>query len=212
MLDFLRSSKILLLYFWGIKVEEKIHDYFWDVVTINLKNLIDKQHLEKFNCYLDMGCGHIAILGIYFKKKYPLSCVTSVDVYKEFVENAKNTSYLNSAEITFLHSNLFEKIIKKYDCISFNPPYKPDTNEGSGKQLYKKTTYSGKDGLDISRKFLNEAPEYLDKNGRIYLGINNYFVSRGECLNMIKCSKFIIVKEHKRFFNTSTIYELKLNF
>ena len=46
MLDFLRSSKILLLYFWGIKVEEKIHDYFWDVVTINLKNLIDKQHFQ----------------------------------------------------------------------------------------------------------------------------------------------------------------------
>ena len=73
MLDFLRSSKILLLYFWGIKVEEKIHDYFWDVVTINLKNLIDKQHLEKFNCYLDMGCGHIAILGIYFKKNTRLA-------------------------------------------------------------------------------------------------------------------------------------------
>ena len=210
-LDGFRSSKILLLYLWGIKVEKRVHNYFWDVVTVNLKSVIDLYNLEKFENYLDMGCGHIAILGIYFKKKYPLSNVTSVDIYEEFIDNAKIPSYLNTTDITFIHSNLFEKLCKKYDCRSFNPPYKPDKYKEKDKRSYKKTTYSGKDGLNISRKFLYEAPKYLDKNGRIFLGINNFFVSRESCLEMIKYSNFVIEKEHKRLFNSSTIYELRLN-
>ena len=70
------------------------------------------------------------------------------------------------------------------------------------------TTYSGNDGLYISRRFLDEASEYLTNNGTILLGINNYFTSRESCIDMIAGSPFQLVREYKRKFNTSTVYEL----
>ena len=62
----------------------------------------------------------------------------------------------------------------------------------------------------ISKKFLGQASNYLKENGKVFLGINNFFVSREDCINMICKSEFTLMNEYKIKYNTSTIYELIL--
>ena len=208
LLDLFRSSSIILKYLWGIKVQDREHSYFWDVVTLNFKKLIDEKGFDNFQNYLDMGCGQIAILGIYVKKKHSFINVTSIDLYKEFIFNARKTCKLNKVDIILKESNLFSNVENKFDCITFNPPYKEKKKET--KLKFAKTTFSGKDGLFISKKFLGQASNYLKENGKIFLGINNFFVPRKDCINMIYNSEFTLINEYKRKYNTSTIYELIL--
>ena len=129
-------------------------------------------------------------------------------MYKEFIFNARKTCEINEVDIVLKESNLFSNIEKKFDCISFNPPYKVKKKET--KLKFAKTTFSGKDGLVISKKFLGQASNYLKENGKVFLGINNFFVSREDCINMICKSEFTLMNEYKIKYNTSTIYELIL--
>ena len=46
----------------------------------------------KFNSYLDMGCGQIAILGLFQKKMCPDTEITSADIYENFISNAKQNA------------------------------------------------------------------------------------------------------------------------
>jgi hypothetical protein len=66
-LNFLRSSRFLTLILWGIKIDTKLHDTFWDLTTLVLrKEIINMKNKKKF---LDMGCGQFALIGQFFKKK-----------------------------------------------------------------------------------------------------------------------------------------------
>ena len=82
-LKFLRSSKIITLFIWRIRIETYLHDTFWDLTTLVLKKEL-YQIKDKKN-FLDMGCGQFAILGQYFKMNNTSSNVTSVDIYEKFL-------------------------------------------------------------------------------------------------------------------------------
>ena len=126
-LKFVRSSKIITLFIWRIKIDKFLHHTFWDLTTLVLKKELSKIKLRKK--YLDMGCGQFAILGQFFKKANGSSDVTSVDIYEKFVENSLNNSELNKTDIKIKKSNLFSNIDEKFDLISFNPPYVPSTQK-----------------------------------------------------------------------------------
>ena len=124
-LSLIRSSKFFTQFIWGIKIDTKLHNTFWDLTTLVLKKEIINMKNKKN--YLDMGCGQFAILGQYYKKISTLSDVTSVDIYEKFVENSIQNSTLNKNEIKIKRSNLFSDLDEKYDLITFNPPYVPSS-------------------------------------------------------------------------------------
>ena len=66
-LRFIRSSKLITQYLWGIRIDTKLHNTFWDLTTLVLKKEI--MNIKNKNFFLDMGCGQFAIIGQYFKKK-----------------------------------------------------------------------------------------------------------------------------------------------
>ncbi len=64
-------------------------------------------------------------------------------------------------------SDLFENLDGKYDIIIFNPPYLPkDKTEPKDSQL---ATTGGKKGSEIINKFLQQAKDYLQQDGKIFL-------------------------------------------
>ena len=66
-----------------------------------------------------------------------------------------------------IHSDLFENIQGKFNLIIFNPPYLPeDAREPADSQL---ATTGGKKGNEIILRFLNQAKDYLEKDGIIFL-------------------------------------------
>ena len=206
-LKYIRSSKIITFVIWRIKIEKYLHDTFWDLTTLVLKKELN-QNKEK-NKYLDMGCGQFAILGQYFKKINSYSDVTSIDVYKEFIENSIKNSIQNKNDINILQSNLFSNINEKFDLISFNPPYVPASTKNE-KLEFPNIRYSDLEGIQTAKDFLSEAKKFLTPDGIILLGMNTFYVPQNVCVKLIKDNGYKLEKITKMKFNTSIVLKLKV--
>ncbi len=206
-LKYIRSSKIITFVVWRIKIEKYLHDTFWDLTTLVLKKELN-QNKEK-NKYLDMGCGQFAILGQYFKKINSYSDVTSIDVYKEFVENSIKNSIQNKNDINILQSNLFSDVNEKFDLISFNPPYVPASTNNE-KLEFPNIRYSDLEGIQTAKDFLSEAKKFLTPDGIILLGMNTFYVPQNVCVKLIKDTGYKLEKITKMKFNTSIVLKLKV--
>lgn len=205
-LKFLRSSKIITLFIWRIRIETYLHDTFWDLTTLVLKKELN-QIKDKKN-FLDMGCGQFAILGQYFKMNNTSSNVTSVDIYEKFVENSVNNSILNKNNLKIKTSDLFSDIDEKFDLITFNPPYVPSSQK-KDKLEFSNIRYSENEGIKTAYDFLVKAKEYLTPDGEILLGINTFYVSQIDCNKVILETGYRVEKITKMRLNTSVVFRLK---
>jgi len=115
--------------------------------------------------FLEIGAGSgiqlKAAVDAGVKKENIFSC----DINSEAVKYCKNLGF------NCVNSNLFEKIIGKFDLIVFNPPYLPeDKREPKNSRL---STTGGKKGGEIMTKFLKKAKIFLNKKGKIILLISS---------------------------------------
>ena len=132
---------------------------------INAKKILD----------LCTGSGAIAVsLAKYIQN----SEITAVDISREALKVAKLNAKNNEVEnqITFVESNLFEKIPKqKYDMIVSNPPYiRKDVIKTLDKEFQEEPEIAldgGYDGLDFYRKIIHLSEEYLKFRGYLCLEI-----------------------------------------
>jgi len=140
---------------------------------------------------LDMGSGSgiqaQTCLDLGFKN------VLAVDINLEVVE------HLERKGLSVVESDLFSNVSGKYDLIIFNPPYLPeDIREPEDIKL---ATTAGKKGSEIIIRFLKEAKEFLNKNGKILL-----------LFSSLSQPKIILNKADELGYNYNLIKTLKLDF
>ena len=117
--------------------------------------------------------------------------------------NSKAVKFLKQKGFKTIKTNLFEKINKKFDLITFNAPYLPlDKREPKDSQL---ATTGGKHGDEISIEFLRQAKKHLNKNGKIFL-----LVSSLTPMNKIKKFNPRIVARKKIFMEELLILRFNL--
>ena len=206
-LKFVRSSKIITLFLWKIKIDIYLHDTFWDLTTLVIKK--ELKQIQKKNRYLDMGCGQFAILGQFFKMNNKNAEVLSVDIYDKFVENSINNSILNKNKIEIKKSNLFSNVNDKFDLITFNPPYVPLTKKDKEIE-FPNIRYSESEGIKTTKDFLINAKKFLTTEGEILLGINTFYVPKSICIKLITDLEYSIEKITKMNFNTSIVFRIKV--
>jgi 16S rRNA G1207 methylase RsmC len=98
---------------------------------------------------LDLGCG-IGILGILVAKCFPETEILMVDVNRRACKLAKMNVELNQVyNADVKHSNLYENVKEKFNVILTNPPQTA--------------------GKEICFKIIEEAKNYLKKNGTLQL-------------------------------------------
>ncbi len=132
--------------------------FFADFLKDYFKKINDKKIL-----YLDMGAGS-GILSETALKFLDKKNILAVDINPEAVGVLKNK--FNTKE-----SNLFDKVKGKFDLINFNAPYLPeDIRESKESQL---ATTGGKNGDEISVRFVKQAKKHLKRNGKIFLLISS---------------------------------------
>lgn len=119
------------------------------------------------------GSGVVAIsIGKYIK-----NCeIVAVDISKNALEIAKNNETKNGVQnITWILSNLFDKVEGKFDIIVSNPPYiKKEVIVTLEKEVQREPIIAldgGEDGLDFYREIIKKAPNYLKEEGAIFLEI-----------------------------------------
>ena len=127
---------------------------------------------------LDIGTGS-GIQALTAAKNKKVKKITAIDINKKSIDYCKkNIKFLNleksktfqiNKKITFLQSNLFNKINKSFDTIIFNPPYLPQESENKYLALE-----GGKKGYEIIEKFLNQASNYLNINGIILIVFSSF--------------------------------------
>jgi len=123
--------------------------------------------VEKFvtGSVLDMGTGS-GIQAVTAASKKEVTHVLAVDINPAALIAAEKRAHINNvqAKIDFLHSDLFENVKGMYDWILFNTPYLP--SEGDADEA---SWVGGETGGEIIRRFLGEAPGFLEDGGSVLM-------------------------------------------
>ena len=146
---------------------------------------ICKDENKKDILELCTGSGIIAIsLAKYLKNVKILATDISNLALEVARKNAKELLDLDEKEISFIQSDMFENVDKKYDLIVSNPPYirKNDIEKYNLEYEPKLALDGGEDGLDFYRIIIEEGYKYLKKNGIIALEIG--FDQKEDVINL----------------------------
>ncbi len=167
------------------------------ILREQIPNLIEKNHDLKF---LEIGAGS----GIHLQTALS-SGIKQENIFSSDIDR-KAVSHCNLLGFNCIHSDLFKEIKGKYDIIIFNPPYLPeDSREPKNSR---KDTTAGKKGNEIIIRFLQEAKNHLNKNGKIFLITSSLsedvpFSSLDYEAREIGCEKL--------FFERLCVWELKIS-
>ncbi len=145
-----------------------------------VNNLPENPNPQMPRRILDMctGSGCIAIALSY---AFPESEIDATDISKEALEVASiNAEHHNMQyQVALLESDLFSKIPaeNQYDLIVSNPPYvdAEDMADLPAEFLHEPelALAAGQDGLDLVRKMLAQAADYLTEDGLIVIEVGN---------------------------------------
>ena len=127
-----------------------------------------KQYFQNKIDLLDIatGSGNIAIT----LKKHLNAKVVASDISIKALEIAKKNAQRNKQEITFIQSDMLDKIKGKFDIIISNPPYV--STEDPIDEIVKNNEphlalYAKEDGLYYYKKILQEIKPYLKEKSLI---------------------------------------------
>ncbi len=149
---------------------------------------------------LDMGTGS----GILAKEAAEYADeVIAVDINHRAIEEARLA--IPSRKIRFRVSDLFSGVSGKFDLIIFNPPYLPNHPK-----LKDAALDGGKKGYELVQRFLENAGEHLNRNGKILLLISS-FTKKASVERIIRKNGFAfeIASEKKLDFEKLYVYLLK---
>lgn len=137
---------------------------------------------SKFNIknikILDIGTGS-GVIPLVLKKYFPEAKVSSIDFSEKALETAKRNADYHQLEIQFIHADyLHFEPVENYDIIISNPPYIGIEEEieiaDSVKEFEPKMALFSPtaDALIFYRKIADDAKKHLNKDGLLFLEIN----------------------------------------
>jgi len=140
---------------------------------------------------LDLCTGSGAI-AVSLKRIFSSIDIYASDISEKALEVAKYNAIQNEVSISFLQSNLFEKIEEKFDIIVSNPPYiETSVIETLSKEVQNEPHIAldgGKDGLNFYRKIAIESKKYLKENGMLFLEIG--YDQKVEVIELLRKESF----------------------
>lgn len=128
---------------------------------------------------LDLCCGS-ACIAIACSYAFPEAKVDAVDLSSDALEVAKINIEKHALEqqVQCIESDVFEQVpLKQYDIIVSNPPYVDADDIASMPKEYHHepamALASGMDGLDVTRRILAKATNYLSEQGILIIEVGN---------------------------------------
>ena len=127
---------------------------------------------------LDIGTGS-GIIPLVLKKHFPEAEVTSIDLSEKALEVAKKNAAFHQLTINFIHADYLNFDLKEnFDIIISNPPYiaideeKEIEHSVKGFEPTMALFSPTSDALIFYRKIAEDSKKHLNKNGLLFLEIN----------------------------------------
>ncbi len=155
-------------------------EFFGFSFRVNEQVLIPRQDTETLveearkrirpgDAVLDLCTGSGCII-ISLAKLIPGLRATGSDLSKEALTVARENAANLGADVSFVESDLFEKIQGQFDCIVSNPPYIPSGEIGSLMEEVRlheplMALDGGADGLDFYRRIVEGSLSFLKSGG-----------------------------------------------
>jgi len=131
---------------------------------------------------LDLCCGS-GCIGIASLQQFQEAQLDLADLSEDALDVAQINveRYGLYDQVAVIKSDLFSNLQGQYDLILSNPPYVDAEDLADMPQEYHHEPAmglgSGDDGLDITRRILAEAPDYLSDNGVIVVEVGNSWIN-----------------------------------
>ena len=123
-------------------------------------------------------CTGSGIIAITLKKELEQLSVDILasDISEKAIEVAKENARNHSADIRFIQSDIFNNIDVRFDIIVSNPPYIDRKDEVTMQDNVLKydphlALFAEEEGMYFYRKIIEQANDYLNKNGAIFFEI-----------------------------------------
>ncbi len=158
---------------------------------------------------LDMCCGS-GVIGITLDINTD-SKLTLCDVSKEAINVSKRNAKKLNASVDIIESNLFENVYGKFDLIVSNPPYiKKDDLDKLPLLSFEPyiALYGGDNGLIFYERILDEAKDYLLKDGIIVFEIG--YNQMEDLKKLAKKYGYSVLEEYKDVFGLDRFIMLRI--
>ncbi|MDH5783654.1 MAG: class I SAM-dependent methyltransferase [Candidatus Bathyarchaeota archaeon] len=172
--------------------------------------LAENLSVDENDVVLDMGTG-CGILGILAAKK--AEKVVATDLNPHAIDCTKMNAKLNKVadKMDIRLGDLFQPVKQNehFSLILFNAPYLP-SNPDEDKTWIGRAWAGGPMGRQLIDRFISEAPQYLNKNGRILL-VQSSLSNVNETLQKLRETglKARILAEKKVMFETIVLIEAR---
>ena len=214
-----------------LKTNEKVYspqeDSFFleDCLEKYFSNEFKKKTNLKSICEIGCGSGYITLKLINL---FPDLIISAVDINENAVDLTKANLILNKVNTTNIkieHSNLFgflldrpENLIKSFDLIVFNPPYIPSEEKFSVKMVknneskIESSWEGGLQGKEVINLFLDNASQFLNENGLIFILLTNYQLNNSNSKKFVEqnAKKYHLMQEYTKKINFESLFVLVL--
>jgi len=123
--------------------------------------------------------------------------------------NFEKNRHMLKGSIEIRKGDLFS-VIKEgelFDCIIFNPPYLPTPKEEKINKWFDIATDGGKDGLKVTKRFIEGVKKYLSENGCAYFVFSSLSDrSKLEKYLTKEGFKYEVISSHRSDFESIAIY------
>jgi len=129
-----------------------------------------------------MGTGAVAALAVHSYLHIGCRTIVATDHVPRVLDTARQNAVALHVPVDFRVSDLFTCVGERFDLIAFNAPYlDEDTGRDLGiiRDTMSEVRFSGgKGGGETIERFLADAPDHLNPDGRALIGVNHYHIGR----------------------------------
>ena len=199
---------------FDVRVPKQIVVHF-DPTTLLLRRALRHTVTAADRTALEVGIGQGALLTLGLLKSSKID-VQGIDCSQARVLSSQVVAAHNGLNPRFFVSDLFGSVPPdhQFDLIFFNPPYVP-TSDGQQLKLTRRMRADsdrvwdgGTDGTQVLQAFLQQAPQFLSRSGRVLFGLQTNFVPVERVESVVSASGFVVLDRVTRCCLPSLVYVL----